>query len=142
MGVIALLLVEYDSKHWKKNLCREKGKWVIYVVVKKVIYRILKAVLKTYKIFAKILRGLGMTINPHDLYVQNQIVNEGQITLMFHIDNILLTHINSSVVTTYIKKLDEVYGLIDLLSVTRGKYYEYLGITLNFEFVPKACTII
>ena len=53
----------------------------------------------------------------------------------------LLAYVNSSLVTANIKKLDEVYRLIDPLIVNREKYYEYLDMTLNFESVSKVYTI-
>ena len=60
---------------------------------------------------------------------------------MFHIDNILIAHVKANIVTKYVKKLDGVHRLIDPLTMMRGKYYEYLGIILDFKVVERAYTI-
>ena len=52
---IALLLVECDSSRWKKYLKREKGKWIIYAICNKVIYRTLNAAFIAYKKLTNIL---------------------------------------------------------------------------------------
>ena len=42
---------------------------------------------------------------------------------------------------SYIKKFDEEYRKLDPLTVTRGKFYKYLGMTLDFQSVPLAYII-
>ena len=56
-----------------------------------------------------------------------------QLTLMFHIDDVIMTHVFNNVVTDHIKLLDEKHGRNDPLSVTRRKSHEYLGMTLDFR---------
>ena len=68
-------------------------------------------------------------------------MNGKQLTLIFYIDNILLAHISSAMVIECTKKLDEVHGLLDYLTVTRRKLHKYLGMSLNFGTVEKACAI-
>ena len=58
---------------------------------------------------------------------------------MNHIDDLLFSHFHPTIITDYIKKLYGVNGSKDPLIVVRGKHYEYLGVTLNFEVVPGAC---
>ena len=48
-GSVALLLVESDPLKWKKNLRKENGQWVIYVVCKKAIYGTLKGAIIAYE---------------------------------------------------------------------------------------------
>ena len=60
---------------------------------------------------------------------------------MFHIDDILLAHVNPAAVTEHAKKLDGACGLLDPLAVTRGKLCECLGMPLNFGAMHKACAI-
>ena len=65
-GAVALLLVESDEAKWRKHLKRENGKWVVYVLATKVIYGIVRAVLKAYKKLARYLRSWGLEMNPYD----------------------------------------------------------------------------
>ena len=53
-------------------------------------------------------------------------------TIMLHINYLILCYADSSITTKYIKLLDDIYGLKDPLTVTRGKNHEYLGMTINF----------
>ena len=114
---------------------------MIYVRANKVIYGTVKAALKAYKKLAKYLRSWGLEMNPYNPCVWNKVVDDNQMTLIFHIDDILLSHRKSHVVTEYIKLLDGAYGQVDSLTVTRGKHHEYLGMSLDFGFVEGACII-
>ena len=60
-------------------------------------------------------------------------VSGKQLTVMFHVDDVMLIHLLPQVVTEYVKKLDSVYGQKDPLVVTHRKVHEYLGITLDFR---------
>jgi hypothetical protein len=131
-GAVALLLVESDSK-WRKHLRKENGKWVIYVICKKAIYGTMNAALLAYKKLAKLFRQWGFKMNPYDACVWNKMVNGKQFTIVFHIDDLLLSHLNPNVVTLYIRKLHKEYGSLENLTVTRGKVHEYLGMTLDFR---------
>ena len=132
-GAVALLLVESNLTKWRKHLKREKGKWIVYVRATKIIYGTVKAAIKAYKKLARYLKSWGLEMNPYDPCVWNKLVDGNQLTLMFHIDDILLMHLLSQVVTEYIKKLDSRYSKNNPLIVTRGKLHEYLGMTLDFR---------
>ena len=56
-----------------------------------------------------------------------------QLTLLFHIDDLLLSHGKSHAVTNYIKLLDAACVKNDLLTMTRGKLHEHLVATLDFR---------
>ena len=131
-GAVALLLVESDPK-WKKHLRKENGKYVIYVICKKAIYGTMNAALLAYKKLAKLFKKWGFKMNPYDACVWNKMVNGKQFTIVFHIDDLLLSHLNPNIVTLYIRKLHNEYGSLENLTVTRGKVHEYLGMTIDFR---------
>ena len=54
-------------------------------------------------------------------------------TIMFHIDDLLMSHVRAEIVTKYIKMLEEEYGKRDPLTVTRGLVHEYLGMTFDLR---------
>jgi hypothetical protein len=72
-------------------------------------------------------------MNPYDATVWNKMVNGKQFTIVFHIDDLLLSHLNPNIVTSYIRKLHKEYGSLENLTVTRGKVHEYLGMTIDFR---------
>ena len=72
-------------------------------------------------------------MNPYDPCVWNAVVKGKQITIMHHIDDLLMSHVNARVVTEFIAKLEREYGKRDPLTVLRGKVHEYLGMTIDFR---------
>ena len=137
-GEVALLLVECDPNRWKKHLRKENGKWIIYVICKKAIYGTMNAALLAYKKLAKLWKQWGLVMNPYDPCVWNADIQGSQFTVVFHIDDLLMSHRSATVVTDMIKKLDREYGTKDDLTVTRGRVHEYLGMTIDFT-VPGEC---
>ena len=132
-GAIALLLVESEPGKWKKHLRQENGKYVIYVLCKKAIYGTMNAALLAYKKLAKLFSEWGFKMNPYDPCVWNMTVDGKQFTIIFHIDDLMLSHLHANIVTMYINKLQEAYGKREDLTVTRGKVHEYLGMTVDFR---------
>ena len=54
-------------------------------------------------------------------------------SIMFHIDDILISHKHPHIVTLFIKKLNAEYGKRESLSVTRGFVHDYLGMTFDLR---------
>ena len=55
------------------------------------------------------------------------------LTLLFPVDDVMLSHVMANVVSDHMKLLDEVCGKNDPLTVTRGKIHECLGMTIDFR---------
>jgi hypothetical protein len=53
--------------------------------------------------------------------------------MIYHFDNLKISHVESTVVSNTIRKLEEVFGQEAPLTITRGKYHEYLGMYLDFS---------
>jgi len=132
-GAVALLLVESNPSKWKKHLRKENGKWIIYATCDRTIYGTMNAALLSYKKLARSLASWGLIMNPYEPCVWNCIIEGKQLTTLFHIDDLMLAHLQPQIVTEHIKKLDGVYGNQDPLTITRGKIHEYLGITVDFS---------
>ena len=62
-------------------------------------------------------------------------------TIVFYIDNLILDDKKLVITTKYIKILDTVYSSKDLFTITRGKFYEHLGISIDF-LIKGRCSII
>ena len=73
-----------------------------------------------------------MVMSSYDPYAWNAVLMKTQLTLLFHVDDLLLSHRKSQVVTNYIKMLDTACGKDDPLTVTRVKLHDHLGMTLDF----------
>ena len=71
-------------------------------------------------------------MNTCDPCVWNVKEIEKQLTLLFHVDNLLLARVQPQAITNHVNLLDNLCGEKDLLTVTRGKMNECLGMTLDF----------
>ena len=60
----------------------ENGKTVLYVNIIRDIYGCIESSLLWYKIYSKMLEGIGFVINPYDQCVANKIMNGKQCTIV------------------------------------------------------------
>ena len=68
----------------------------------KSIYGMILSSLMYYRKFAKEIKTEGFIINPYDLCVANKWVNEAQLTLVWHVADIKISHVDSKVVDNFI----------------------------------------
>ena len=132
-GEFALALVERAPEIYQAYLRYEKGKPVLYLIVMRAIYGMLKSALEYYKKFRADMEGAGFVVNPYDPCVANKMVDGYQITVSWHVDDLLISHKDPKVVERYINWLDKTYGNIGQLKVVRGKVHDYLGCRLDFS---------
>ena len=58
-------------------------------------------------------------------------INGKEFTIVFHVDDCKLSHIDPMVVTNIIAKFDKAYATIDKLIIQQGKLHKYLGMTIT-----------
>ena len=110
-GMVADLLVKKFPSQYKKYACKTKnGTSVLYVVLLRALYGIRQAALLFYKKLAKDLIGYGFKLNPVDPYVANKEVLGSQMTVIWHVDDLKISHRNPSAITNIIRWLDSMYG--------------------------------
>lgn len=80
---------------------------------------------------------LGFKLNPYDGCVANKIVNGKQCTIVFHVDDLKISHVDEKIVTSIITELEKRYGDIMPLSINRGKVHDYLGMTFDYTIPGK-----
>lgn len=56
---------------------------------------------------------------------------------VFHVDNMKISCVDSEVVTDIIKKLSIKYGTTMLLTISRGKVHDILGIIFDYSTAEK-----
>ena len=81
---------------------------------------------------------MGFTLNSYDTCVANKIIFGKQCTIVWHVDDLKISHVNPNVVTSIIDTLSEKYGK---LQINRGKLHDYLGMRLDFT-QPKAVKVV
>jgi hypothetical protein len=55
------------------------------------------------------------------------------LTVAWHVDDLKVSHVQSSVVDQFIADIDSEFGKETPLNQSRGKVHDYLGMTLDFS---------
>jgi len=132
-GKMAELLVRIDPKLYREHIQIERGKQVLYVELKKALYGTLKAALLFWRRLSSQLGKWGFELNPYDSCVMNKVIDGKQCTILWHVDDLKISHVDAAVVTKVIDLLETEFGVAAPLTKTRGKTHEYLGMTINFN---------
>ena len=59
-------------------------------------------------------------------------IDEKQCTILWHVDDLKISHVKSEIVTSVIALINAEVGKEAPITVQRGKIHEYLGMTLDF----------
>ena len=123
---MAMQLARINPKY-AKNMVEEKGQKVIHGKANKALYGTLNASL----LFWKDLIGTigkwkfgddndGFILNPYDTCVANCVINGKQCTILWHVDDLKISHEDPAVVTDILWQLNDKYGKITPMVSTRG----------------------
>jgi len=72
-------------------------------------------------------------INPYDQCVANKIIDGKQCMIVWHVDDLKISHVDRSVVEKIVSHLNNRYGKEEPISVNRGKVHDYLGMQIDFS---------
>ena len=138
-GDMALLLVK-AAPEYAEYLEYENGVAVIYVELDKALYGTLQGAFLFWKNLSSFLISIGFELNPYDSCVANKNINGKQCTVLWHVDDLKISHQDPKVVDDVIAKLNVKYGELQPLTVTRGNEHVYLGMEIDYG-VPGAVQI-
>jgi hypothetical protein len=133
-GAMAELLVKIDPKLYRKYLVQAGKKKVIYTIeLQKALYGTLDASLLFWRKLSKTLEDWGYEPNPYDWCVMNKMVNRKQCTVLWHVDDLKMSHIDPKVIDELIVDIDRDYRKEAPMTKTRGKVHDYLGMTIDYR---------
>jgi hypothetical protein len=133
-GPMAELLVRVDPAKYAPYLVQEGKHKVLYVKLNKALYGTLQAALLFWQNLTDFLVGeLGFTLNKYDRCVANKMINGKQCTIIWHVDDLKISHVDPLVLEEIIRKISERYGKEDPVTVNRGKTHDYLGMKIDFS---------
>jgi len=105
-GTIAELTVKLDPTLYRKYIWEnKKGKPMLYVILRKALYGTLQAVLLFWQLLSDTLIGWGFKLNEYDKCVANKTINGKQCTIIWHVDDLKISHVEQKVVNNIIKNL-------------------------------------
>ena len=133
-GAMVSLLLEIDNEMYKDYVIIEKGEWVMYMELLKALYGTLRAAhLFWQKLSKQLIDEWGFIPNKYDDCVVNKMVNGQQMTVVWHIDNLKVSHVDATEVEKFVRQMVDTFGKDTPLTVSRGQVHDYLGLTLDFH---------
>ena len=123
-------LLKVNKKKYQQYVTYESGKKVLYLKLLKAMYGCLKAAILWYKLFAGTLKDNGFKTNPYEPCVANKVVEGSQLTILWYVDDVKISHKSEKVVSDTIKMLEGHFGK---MTVKRGKDHEYLGMQIEIK---------
>jgi hypothetical protein len=136
-GTMAKLLVKLDQKLYRKYIQIVNGKKVLYVELKKALYGTMRAALLFWKLLTSKLVAMGFETNPYDWCVANKTINCKQCTILWHVEDLKISHVDPAGVTNIIEQLQIKFGKEAPLTVMQGQTHDYLGMTLDYNVSGK-----
>ena len=84
----------------------------------------------------------GFKMNDYDKCVANKSINGRQCTIIWHVDDLKISHVEKRVVDHIIDKLNRKFGEYSPLSTSSGKKLEYLGMMLDYTAKGKVTLLM
>ena len=126
----ALLAVAPEYKEFVEIV---KGKPVLYNECDKCLYGSVESGKLSNDKLCGILEVNGFQPNPFEPCWYNKMVNGHQLSVIFHVDDLKVSHKDPKVVDDFFQLLDSEYGKEVPLTVSRGKVHVYLGFTIDYS---------
>lgn len=112
------------------HVTRDGGK-NLFVKLRKAMYGCLKAARLWWEEFSKFrTETMGFRLNIYDSCVANKDIKGSQCTLIWHVDDLKISHKDESVVREIIQKIEEKYGE---MSTNYGSKHTYVGMEFNYN---------
>jgi hypothetical protein len=78
---------------------------------------------------------MGFEINPYDPCVANKMVNRSQMTIRWHVDDLMISHLKQEEIMQVAQQIKDIYG--KNLKENVGTVHDYLGMTFDYSFDKK-----
>ena len=133
-GAMVALLEEIDQEYYKYLIYTDKiGRKCMYSEAKEAIYGTLEASLLFWGKLSKSLEEMGYQINEYGWCVMNNIIDNKQCTIIWHVDHLNTAHVEPTVVSGVLAYIDAEYGKIAKITITRGKVHKYLRMNIDYS---------
>jgi len=74
---------------------------------------------------------MGFEINPYDPCIVNKMINGIQMTVRWHVDDLMISHTSNEAISQFLRALKDIYR--DNLAENTGKVHDYLGMIFDFS---------
>ena len=128
---MADLFAKIDPQIYEEYVTMKNVKKFLYVRPEKSLYGTVKADLLLYKNLTGKIKGWVFELDSYDTYVANKTINGGKCTIIWHVDDLKISHVDSKVVDSIINIFGQEFGIYAPLTSTQGKIHNYLGIVID-----------
>jgi hypothetical protein len=125
----AEMLLEIDNEMYSPYVTYEM---VFYVELLKAVFGTLRVARLFWEKLSNQLKESGFAANPYDPCVNKMICGK-QMTVVWHVDDLKISHVDAKAVDHFIRQLDDIFGKDGPLTKSRGKIHDYLGMSLDFS---------
>jgi hypothetical protein len=105
VGMLAELMVKTNPKMCRQFVVLEKGRSVLYLRLQKALYGMMKSALLFYRKLVLELKKMGFEINPYDPCVANNTVNGMQMTIRWHVDDLMMSHVSCAKIMKIVQEI-------------------------------------
>ena len=139
-GAMVNMLLQIDHEMYKDYVMIERGEWVMYMELLKALYGTLRAGhLFWQKLSKQLIDVWGFVPNKYDDCVVNKMINGHQMTVVWHVDDLKVSHMDAGEVEKFVQQMEETFGKDTPLTVSCGQVHDYLGMTLDFRNKGEVC---
>ncbi len=127
VGTLAELMVKTQPKTMKANIVLDKREISI-------ICTIAKGSVWDDEECITILQeaGSGFEINPCNSCIGSKMVNETQMTIRWHVDDLMISLLNEEGIMQVVHQIKDIYG--ENLKESVGTVHNHLGMTIDYLF--------
>jgi hypothetical protein len=126
-GASVDIMCDVCKKH-KEFVTHANGKKVLRLRLLKALHVCVKSALLWYELFTDASAEMGFEPNPHDACAANKAIDGKQCTIVWHVDDDKMSHVDLKVNTEVIERIEERFGK---MTVTRGKKHVFLGMEIE-----------
>ena len=112
----------------------------MYMELLKALYGTLRAAhLLWQKLSKQLIDVWGFVPNKYDDCVVNKMINGHQMTVVWHVDDLKVSHVDGGEVEKFVQQMEETFGKDTPVTVSHGQVHDYLGMTLDFCNKGEVC---
>ena len=116
-GTMANIFANIYPQLYEEYVTMENGKKILYVRLNKSLYGTVQAALLFYQKLTGKLKEWGFELNTYYTCVANKTIYGKHCTILWHVDDLNIFHVEYKVVDSIIKLFDEEFGIYAPLEV-------------------------
>ena len=128
-GEFVDVMCKVNPEHQKNIIIDKNGKKILYMKVVRALYGCIEAALAWYNLFSETLQEEGFILNAYDKCVANKTVKGAQCTIIWHVDDCVVSHADKTVLDDFTNRMMERFGKMEINTTS---IHNFLGMKIKF----------